>query len=60
MESNKALAKVRTEMDIELKDVLNRLLVKENELSKLDLSKQELQLKNKNQMLISFFVVISS
>ncbi len=58
IESNKALAKVRTEMDIELKDVRNRLLVNENELSKLNLFKQQLQLKNQNQLLISFFVII--
>ena len=58
IESNKALAKVRTQMDVELKDVSNRLLVKENELSKLNLLKQELQLKNQNQLLTFFSVAI--
>lgn len=57
-ESNEALAKIRTEMDIELKEAANLLLVKENELSQLKLQDQKLLLKTKDKLIISYTSVI--
>lgn len=58
-QTNHALAKVRVEMELELKAVSNRLLAKENEFTKLNLIKQEAEIKDKNSLLILSTVVLT-
>jgi diguanylate cyclase (GGDEF)-like protein len=53
-ESSKALAKVRTEMDIELNKVQQRLLAKEYEVVKLNNTRQKTLLDSQNQLLLLF------
>lgn len=58
-EANKALAKVRTELDLQLNEVRNQLLEKENEVANLNLAKQKVELDSQNQMLYFLMIVVT-
>lgn len=58
-EANKALAKVRTELDLQLNEVRNQLLEKENEVANLNLAKQKVELDSQNQMLFFLMLVVT-
>lgn len=58
-ESNKALAQVRTEMDLQLNEVKNQLLEKENEVVKLNLTRQQVELDSQNKLLFLMSLVVA-